>query len=106
MANVNRPNGAVPVGTLGASGWNGKIGAYLHIDSTATHIGDFVKLAGSSGTTQVVDGQDCAGMPTVVKATASDTTLVGAVMGFSPNPANLNETGCTNPHQVLIVSRM
>ena len=93
MANVNRPNGAVPVGTLGASGWNGKIGAYLHIDSTATHIGDFVKLAGSSGTTEVVDGQDCAGMPTVVKATASDTTLVGAVMGFSPNPANLNVDG-------------
>ena len=93
MANVNRPQGAVPVGTLGASGWNGKVGAYLTIDATATHIGDFVKLTGSSGTTEVVDGQDCAGMPIVAKATASDTTLVGAVVGFSPNPSNLNIDG-------------
>src|SRR3990167_1559213 len=93
MANVNRPQGGVPVGTLGASGWNGKVTAYLTIDGTATHIGDFVKLAGSSGTTEIVNGQDCAGMATVAKATASDTTLIGAVVGFSPNQTNLNIDG-------------
>ena len=93
MANVNRPQGAVPVGTLGASSWNGRTSAYLMIDSTACHIGDFVKLAGSSGTTEVVNGQDCAGMATVSKATASDTTLVGAVVGFSPKQTDLNLSG-------------
>lgn len=96
MANVNRPQGAVPVGTLGASNWNGKVGAYLIAsgDGTATHIGDFVKLAGSSGTAgTTVNGQDCEGMPTVIKATASDTTLVGAVVGFSPLQTDLNVSG-------------
>ena len=93
MANVNRPQGAVPVGTLGASNWNGRVSAYLMLDATATHIGDFVKLAGSSGTTEIVNGQDCAGMATVSKATASDTTLVGAVVGFSPLQTNLNVSG-------------
>ena len=96
MANVNRPQGAVPVGTLGAGAWNGRVTAYL-IDSgngTAVHIGDLVKLAGSSGVAaQRVNGQDVEGMATVIKATASDTTLVGAVVGFSPNQENLNISG-------------
>lgn len=96
MANVNRPQGAVPVGTLGSSSWNGRVSAYLipSSDNTKTHIGDFVKLAGSSGAAgTVVAGQDCEGMPTVIKATASDTTLVGAVVGFSPKPGDLNLSG-------------
>ena len=96
MANVNRPQGAVPVGTLGAGAWNGRVTAYLipSTNGTATHIGDLVKLAGSSGAAgTIVYGQDCEGMPTVIKATASDTTLIGAVVGFSPNPDNLNVSG-------------
>ena len=96
MANVNRPQGDVPVGSLGSSSWNGRVSAYLIAsgDSTKTHIGDFVKLAGSSGTAgTIVNGQDCAGMATVIKATASDTTLVGAVVGFSPKQTDLNLSG-------------
>jgi|SRR3990167_370258 len=94
MANVNRPQGAVPVGTLGAGNWNGKVGAYLMLDATATHIGDFVKLAGSSGTAgTIVYGQDVEGMATVAKATASDITIVGAVVGFSPLQTDLNVSG-------------
>lgn len=97
MANVSRVQGGVPVGTLGAANWNGKVGTYVILvgDATACHIGDFVKLSGSSGTSglALVDGVDTEGMPAVVKATASDTTLVGAVMGFSANPANLNIDG-------------
>ena len=97
MANVNRPQGAVPVGTLGSSNWNGKVSTYVFLtgDGTACHIGDFVKQAGSSGTAglALVDGYDVEGIPSVAKATASDTTLLGAVVGFSPNPSNLNVDG-------------
>ena len=96
MANVNRPQGAVPVGTLGAGAWNGRVSAYLvpSADSTAVHIGDLVKLSGTSGAAGVtVNGQDCEGMATVIKATAGDITVVGAVVGFSPNQDNLNVGG-------------
>ncbi len=95
MANVNRPNGAVPVGTLGASKWNGQVNQYLipSTDNTAVMIGDFVKLNGSSGAAgTVVYGQDCEGMATVIKATASDR-LLGAVVGFLANPSDLNVSG-------------
>lgn len=97
MANTNRPQGAVPVGTLGSSNWNGKVNPYIFLtgDSTACHIGDFVKLAGSSGTAglALVYGYDVEGMPSIAKATASDTTIVGAVVGFSPLYTDLNLSG-------------
>lgn len=96
MANVNRPQGAVPVGNLSGANWNHRITSYLipASDGTKTHIGDFVKLAGSSGAAgTMVAGQDCEGMATVIKGTATDVTLVGAVVGFSVKPTDLNLSG-------------
>ena len=50
-------------------------------DSTATFIGDLVKLAGSASTE---------GYPTVVQGAASDTAFFGVVTSFDPDPDNLS----------------
>ena len=92
MANADIVRGAFPVGTLGASSFNGKVNMYLvpSGDGTAVFLGDFVKRGGSAGAAgTVVNGQDVEGMPTVIQAAATDTLIVGVVVGFLPLQTNL-----------------
>lgn len=81
MANDNKPYGARPVRHLTGAPYNGQANEYYipSTDSTATFVGDFVKLAGS-----------CAadGTPTIAQAAAGDA-LLGVVVGFRPDPTNL-----------------
>lgn len=77
MANVDRPNGAIPVGTLSGSPVSGALRLY-ECDSSAANIfpGDFVKLE--------ADGK-------VDVAAAGDTELVGVCVGILPwMPAKVN----------------
>ena len=94
MANIDAAFGLRPVGHLDGSPYNGKATMYLvpAADGTAVYVGDLVKKegtvgAGAAGLT--VNGIDCEGMPTVIVAGATDTTLVGVVIGFLPNQSNL-----------------
>lgn len=92
MANIDAPKGAYPVGHLDGSPWNGKVTMYLvpSGDGTALFVGDFVKRGGSAGAAGTeVNGIDVEGMPTVIQAAATDTLLVGTVVGFLPNQDNL-----------------
>lgn len=107
MANVSRINGFRPVKTKQGAPWNGMANLYFipSSDGTAVYIGDCVKLAGDAST----DGT----APTVQLAAAGDA-IVGIVVGFLPNPDNLNVGGtyrlastdryvwvCDNPDIVL-----
>ena len=86
MANVTRPNGAVPVRSISGAPWNGQAQPYLcpAADGTAVYVGDFVKLGGSAGAPGLyVAGMNCEGMPTAIRAAASDA-LLGVVVGISP----------------------
>jgi hypothetical protein len=99
MANINAPRGFLPLRHLDGAPWNHQTQTFLldSGDATAVFVGDVVKLAGSAGTAgQVVAGVDVEGIATVTKATgtvAAGTSLVGVVVGFSPNPLDLNLSG-------------
>lgn len=86
MANTSRINGFKPVKYHSGAPWNGQATLYYipSTDGTAVYPGDVVKLAGSSDT----DGK--AG--TVTLAAAGDA-VVGVVVGFLPDPTNLNVDG-------------
>lgn len=91
MANVDRPNGLVPVKHLNGAPWNGQVNMYLvpSSDGTAVFIGDLVKLAGGAGAAgTVINGIDVEGMPTVIQSVAGDLH-VGVVVGFLPNQDSL-----------------
>lgn len=83
MANVSRVNGFRPVKHLNGSPYNGQANWYYipSTDSTAVFVGDLVKLAGSASAD---------GYPTVAQAAASDTKIIGVVVGLKPDPTNLN----------------
>lgn len=94
MANPDAAFGLRPVRHLDGSPWNGKVTQYLvpAADGSAVYVGDLVKKEGTVGSGAaglVVNGQDCEGMPTVIVAGATDTTLVGVVVGFLPLQTNL-----------------
>jgi hypothetical protein len=101
MANISSVRGARPVRHLDGSPYNGAVTPYLldSGDGTATFVGDFVKLAGTTGASgQYVNGMPCHGMPTIQQAAAGDT-LLGVVVGFLPDVTNLNlryRTASTN----------
>jgi hypothetical protein len=93
MPNIDAVKGAFPVMHLDGSPYTGKTNMYLvpSGDGTALFVGDFVKRGGSAGAAgTVVNGQDVEGMPTVIQAAATDTLLVGVVVGFLPNQDNLS----------------
>ena len=76
MANAITPMGAKPVSDLNGRPWSGAGREYaiLASDGTATYIGDFVKLV---GTTSFINGQT---IPNVVQAATGDV-IVGVVVG-------------------------
>ncbi|MFN7610075.1 MAG: hypothetical protein ACK5QX_03935 [bacterium] len=84
MPNVSRPNGFRPVKYQNGTPWNGAFRMYAipAAESTATFVGDLVKLY-SGDTTDVVN------YPTVQRAAASDACIC-VVVGFLPDYANLN----------------
>lgn len=80
MANTSRINGFKPVKNYERA----NLYYIPSTDGTAVYPGDVVKLAGSADT----DGK----APTVTLASAGDA-VVGVVVGFLPNPDNLNVGG-------------
>ena len=91
MANVDRPSGLKPVGTIGAANWNGKVNMYVvnSANDTAIFVGDLVKLAGTGGDSgEMSFGLDTEGLPEILQSAAGDKS-VGVVVGFLPNQDNL-----------------
>lgn len=84
MANVSRPFGARPVYHLQGARIQARKYFIASGDGTAVFKGDFVKLAGSADT----DGT----APTVIQAAATNP-VIGVVVGFLPNQANLDVNG-------------
>lgn len=87
MANTSRPNGFKPVKHQNGSPFNGQANLYYipSTDATAVYIGDAVKLAGSADPAY-------GNAPTVTLAAAGNA-IVGIVVGFLPDPTNLNVGG-------------
>jgi hypothetical protein len=84
MANVDRPNGFRPYKTLAGDNWNGSfVKCYAAADC---FMGDAVIME----TTGVDNGG--AGYQTVVRAPNLATAIVyGVVVGWEPNPSNLDK---------------
>lgn len=82
MANVSRVNGFRPVKYMNGAAWNGQATRYAvpASDGTALFHGDLVKIAGTA---------DANGVRGVTKASVGDA-VIGAVVGFSVDPTNLN----------------
>ena len=83
MANVNRPNGLSPVGSVTGAAFTqqGRLYRIPSTDSTYTYaIGDVVKLAG---------GSDTSGIAYVTKAASSDVP-VGVIVGVRPADAGVS----------------
>lgn len=83
-----------PVRLASGSPYNGQATSCVipASDGTATFIGDFVKLAGGSDTTDA--------MPTVIQAAAGDR-LYGVVVGFEPDYSDL-----TNKYRLASTKRV
>lgn len=83
MANVIAPHGATPIKHLDGSPYNGMVNEYYlpASDGTATFLNDLVIHGGNA---------DVDGVPLAVQATAGATTLLGAIVGFRPDPSNLS----------------
>lgn len=96
MANADTPFGFRPVRHRNGAPYNGAFRVYNipASDGTAVFIGDPVKLAGTGST---VNGQVYAD---VIQGTAA-ATVVGVVVGFAPNPADL-----TSRHRAASTQRL
>lgn len=83
MANTNFPQGLQPHRHLSGAPWNGQlqIFAILVGDATALFKGDVVKSAGTA---------DVNGIQAITRATANTEQMVGVIVGFVVNYANLN----------------
>lgn len=94
MANVLRVNGFEPVRNLNGASWNGRLTRYIvaAADATAIFPGDAVKLSTTG---------DADGYRTIAQAAAGDA-LVGVVVGFVADYANLNAA----PYRVASTRRI
>lgn len=84
MANVDSTFGLRPVRTLAGAPWTGQVVQCVipSGDSTATFVGDAVKLSGTA------DTGDENGAPTVIQAAAGDV-IFGVIVRFQPDPTDL-----------------
>lgn len=80
MPNTSRVNGLRPVRTLSGKPFRIEEFVLLAADGTATFVGDLVKLSGTGHTD---------GTPAIAQAAAGDAAI-GVVVGFAPDPTNLN----------------
>lgn len=107
MANVDRPSGLTPVGTIGAANWNGKVNMYVveSANDTAIFVGDLVKLNGTAGENgETSFGLDVEGIAEIVQSAAGNRS-VGVVVGFLPNQDNLMQKHCpSETRRVALVS--
>jgi hypothetical protein len=94
MPNTSRVNGFRPVRNLQGASWNGRISRYIvpASDNTAIFTGDAVKLSTTG---------DLEGYRTIAQAAAGDA-LIGVVVGFQPDYANLNAA----PYRVASTRRI
>jgi hypothetical protein len=78
MANLDNPNGFTPIGCMSGADWHSKLRdvCFLASDSTATFIGDLVKLSGTGST----DGL----YPAVAQCAAGDSA-VGVLVSLTPD---------------------
>lgn len=80
MANVNRANGGTPIGTLSGTDWNNSVEA---IQCDATHaaigVGDLIEMTAD-------------GYPDILTAGATDSGILGLVVGISPAGEGWNAT--------------
>ena len=95
MANANIPRGLVPKRHINGSPYNGQHQLFLipSSDGTAVFVGDVVKTAGTAGAAGVfVNGVNCEGVQAVIRVATGATgqDIVGVVVGFYPDPTNLN----------------
>lgn len=99
MPNINSPFGFRPVRHINGSPASGVVMAYIPSgDPTAVYVGDVVKNAGAAGAAGlVINGKDMEGVPQVIKCAEADFdaaseagVLAGVVVGFEPDPSNLN----------------
>lgn len=83
MANVDRANGLAPVRHISGSAWNGQVEQFatLTTDNTAIFVGDLVV----SGSTANSDG-----IQTISRSSNTSSAALGVVVGFKPDPTNLN----------------
>lgn len=83
MANINAPSGFRVVQVGAGSAHRGSVNLYYipSTDSTATFVGDLVKLTGAG---------DATGNPVVTSATAVGDDVVGVVVGFVADPTRLD----------------
>ena len=84
MANVNKPSGLRPVGTLGSAGYAGRIETFYvpATDSTAIGLGDTVTLTGAGGL-------HTDGTPIVTRGTVGGVAA-GVMVGIKPIPDDLD----------------
>ena len=82
MANADAPHGFRPYKYLSGAPYTGATikCAIVAADSTATFVGDAVKLSGTAS---------AAGYPSVIQGAASDTTFFGVITSFDPSPTAL-----------------
>lgn len=87
MPNPNTPMGLRPVGTIGQSGYRGKVEAFSvpATDGTAIGLGDPVTLTGAGGLS-------AAGLPIVKRGTVGGV-CAGVMVGVQLNPADLSMVG-------------
>src|SRR3990167_62512 len=107
MANADRPQGLIPVGTGLGAPWNGKVNAYVveSANDTAIFVGDLVKLSGDAGAAgETSFGLDVEGIAEIIQSAAGDKS-VGVVVGFLPNQDNLTQRHCPiDTRRVALVS--
>ena len=84
MANVDRPNGFRPVGTISGSPWQGSVQKCVS-DADNLFLGDLVIYQALG----FAAGGDGAYMGVDRMATGTTGLIVGVVVGWEPNPDNL-----------------
>jgi hypothetical protein len=84
MANTDLRNGAIPCNAHGGH-YVGSVNMYYlpTAESNDIAVGDFVIMGGTG---------DDDGVPSVARATAGSTDIVGVVVGFKPDAAYLDDT--------------
>jgi len=89
MANLDNPNGLIPIGCMSGADWHGKLRdvCFLASDETATFIGDLVKLSGTGS----ADGL----YPAVAQAAAGDY-MVGVLVSLTPDFDNESTLSAAN----------